>query len=102
MHTFEAETACSHCAKLLKGLFYQGYRCHKCAKPMHKQCIAALTKCGTTNIPLPPNLPDLPARPLSMLHRLSSCSLGADNGVMSSSGAANPDYINTNIEEHSW
>ena len=76
MHTFEnADTICAHCGKLLKGLFYQGYRCHKCALPMHKACISLLAKCGSVQ---PPNLPDWPPRP-PLRHKMSSLSLMSEN-----------------------
>ena len=76
MHTFEnPDTICAHCRKLLKGLFYQGYRCHTCAQPMHKACISLLAKCGSAQ---PPNLPEWPPRP-PLRHKLSTLSLMSEN-----------------------
>ena len=76
MHTFEnPDTICAHCRKLLKGLFYQGYRCHTCAQPMHKACISLLAKCGSAQ---PPNLPEWPPRP-PLRHKMSSLSLMSEN-----------------------
>jgi hypothetical protein len=66
MNTFEQPTSCEHCHKLLKGLFYQGYRCEKCGCSLHKDCISLLPKCrlqSTTATAVPPRLP---LRPLSM------------------------------------
>ena len=68
---------------------------------MHKECIALLAKCGS------PSLPELPPRP-SLHQRMSSISLMETNNNASSAltnntnAAANSDYVNTNIEEHSW
>lgn len=76
MHTFDKPTPCQYCNKLLKGLFYQGmsviffghvfivdsgYSCQKCCRPMHKECIPLLSKCGPNSAP-----PSLPPRPPSM------------------------------------
>ena len=87
---------------VIKCLFFSGYRCHVCAKPMHKECIALLAKCGS------PSLPELPPRP-SLHQRMSSISLMETNNNAATSTAttasivaANADYVNTNIEEHSW
>jgi len=80
MFTFERPTACDYCHKMLKGLFYQGYRCERCGRNTHKECISLLPKCGTR----PGVPPARPLRPPSMLptgsngvlsNRLSSCSL---------------------------
>ena len=85
-----------------KCLCFAGYRCHVCAKPMHKECIALMAKCGS------PSLPELPPRP-SLHQRMSSISLMETNNNAATSTAttasivaANADYVNTNIEEHSW
>jgi len=61
MHTFEKPSSCSYCHKLLKGLFFQGYRCEKCQRGMHKECISLMTKCGNHSQPPAP-----PPRPISM------------------------------------
>uniref|UniRef100_A0A8C1I825 Vav guanine nucleotide exchange factor 3 n=1 Tax=Cyprinus carpio TaxID=7962 RepID=A0A8C1I825_CYPCA len=39
MHTFETTTSCSSCKMLLRGVFYQGYRCSKCGAGAHKECL---------------------------------------------------------------
>ena len=46
MHTFEKPKHCAACHKLLKGLFYQGYRCTKCQVGVHRDCIPGLPTCG--------------------------------------------------------
>ncbi len=130
MFTFDRPRCCDYCHRLLKGLFYQGYRCEKCGRAMHKECIALLAKCGRSAPPA------LPPRPPSMLptstlaNRFSSCSLDLDstlalqrqsslasvvslppvpsplsNGAAmsaSAAAAAAHDYINTKMEKHSW
>lgn len=127
METFTKPTNCAYCHKLLKGLFYQGYRCQKCKKAMHRECILLLSQCGTSQPPaLPPRPPSmqLPSRD-SMNNRFSTCSLEDDepsslerqSSLMSLppptipapilnqnelSDDANPDYINTRMEDHSW
>ena len=35
-------TSCSYCYKLLKGLFFQGYRCETCNRSMHKETISSI------------------------------------------------------------
>lgn len=126
MHSFDPPTSCSYCHKLLKGLFFQGYRCKNCQKPMHKECIALLTKCGQSQPPsLPPRPPSLLLpQPLSkMNNRFSNCSLDERSislrrqsslisvaslpppaipaPVLITNGS-NPDYINTTIKDHPW
>lgn len=94
MHSFPQPTTCDHCCMLLKGLFYQGYKCHKCSKALHKDCIGLLPKCGTaiqSSLPLPPSPL---AAATNLVSRLSSC-CSLDNNC-------NPDYINTRMEDHSW
>ena len=68
-------------------LFPKGYRCHKCAKPMHKSCISLLPRCGA---------PDVPIRKLH--HQLSNCSLTETNQTRTNK----TNYVNTNIENHTW
>jgi Phorbol esters/diacylglycerol binding domain (C1 domain)/SH2 domain len=57
MHTFTQTTSCDVCKKLLKGAFYQGYKCGPCGVAAHKECLAKLPQgCGA---PLPPPRPGL-------------------------------------------
>lgn len=125
MHTFEKPVSCDYCHKLLKGLFFQGYKCHKCQRNMHKECIGLLSKCGQGGAPpaLPPRPPsmqlpmaraDSTADTVSLLQRQASLisvsslpppSMPAPILFSSASvtnSAENPDYINTNMEAHSW
>ncbi|XP_026057192.1 guanine nucleotide exchange factor VAV3-like [Carassius auratus] len=45
MHTFETTTSCSSCKMLLRGVFYQGYRCSKCGAGAHKECLGRVEVC---------------------------------------------------------
>ncbi|KAL1248470.1 hypothetical protein QQF64_021788, partial [Cirrhinus molitorella] len=45
MHTFETTTSCSSCKMLLRGVFYQGYRCSKCGAGAHKECLGRVDNC---------------------------------------------------------
>ncbi|XP_073797008.1 guanine nucleotide exchange factor VAV3 isoform X2 [Danio rerio] len=45
MHTFETTTSCSSCEMLLRGVFYQGYRCSKCGAGAHKECLGRVEVC---------------------------------------------------------
>ncbi|MFH4975751.1 hypothetical protein AB6A40_002460 [Gnathostoma spinigerum] len=44
-NSYDRATVCSHCRKLLAGLFFQGYHCIVCYRNYHRSCIA-LSKCG--------------------------------------------------------
>ncbi|XP_010633362.1 proto-oncogene vav [Fukomys damarensis] len=46
MFSFEETTSCKACQMLLRGTFYQGYRCHRCRAPAHKECLGRVTPCG--------------------------------------------------------
>jgi hypothetical protein len=78
MHTFDQPGSCAYCNKLLKGLFFQGYLCKSCNRPMHKGCIGYLTKCCGSQPPvLPPRPPSiqLPSHTSDPNHRLSTSSV---------------------------
>ncbi|TRY66172.1 hypothetical protein DNTS_028286, partial [Danionella cerebrum] len=45
MYTFETTTSCSSCKMLLRGVFYQGYRCSKCGAGAHKECLGRVDNC---------------------------------------------------------
>ncbi|XP_059086195.1 protein vav-like isoform X2 [Tigriopus californicus] len=121
MESFDPPTSCSYCHKLLKGLFFQGYRCKNCQKPMHKECITLLTKCGHSQPPsLPPRPPSLllPQPLANMTHSLDerSMSLRRQSSLISVvslpppaipppvliTNGSNPDYINTTVNDHPW
>lgn len=46
MFSFEDTTTCRACQMLLRGTFYQGYRCHRCRAPAHKECLGRVPPCG--------------------------------------------------------
>ncbi|KAK7881279.1 hypothetical protein WMY93_029688 [Mugilogobius chulae] len=49
MHTFERITSCNSCHMLLRGIFNQGYHCHKCGLGAHKECLGRFGSCGKTD-----------------------------------------------------
>ncbi|XP_066149563.1 protein vav isoform X2 [Euwallacea fornicatus] len=56
LHTFASAVQCGYCCKYLKGLFFQGYLCHKCNCCVHKTCIQYSGRCGVTSVRLPPTV----------------------------------------------
>uniref|UniRef100_A0A8D2PBE4 Vav guanine nucleotide exchange factor 1 n=1 Tax=Zosterops lateralis melanops TaxID=1220523 RepID=A0A8D2PBE4_ZOSLA len=46
MFSFEETTSCKACQMLLRGTFYQGYRCSRCRAPAHKECLGRMGTCG--------------------------------------------------------
>ncbi|NXA57240.1 VAV protein, partial [Nothocercus julius] len=46
MFSFEDTTSCKACQMLLRGTFYQGYRCSRCRTPAHKECLGRVGPCG--------------------------------------------------------
>lgn len=46
MFSFEDTTSCRACQMLLRGTFYQGYRCNRCRAPAHKECLGRMGICG--------------------------------------------------------
>uniref|UniRef100_A0A8K9XGQ4 Vav guanine nucleotide exchange factor 1 n=1 Tax=Oncorhynchus mykiss TaxID=8022 RepID=A0A8K9XGQ4_ONCMY len=58
MHCFEDTTSCKACSMLLRGIFFQGYRCSRCRMAAHKECLGRVPGCGrnsgrTTKVCLP-------------------------------------------------
>ncbi|KAJ6657688.1 hypothetical protein lerEdw1_002189 [Lerista edwardsae] len=49
MFSFEETTTCKACRMLLRGTFYQGYRCSKCRSPAHKECLGRVSPCGKSS-----------------------------------------------------
>ncbi|XP_076353877.1 protein vav-like isoform X4 [Tachypleus tridentatus] len=56
MFTFTKPSNCMDCGKLLRGLFFQGYKCATCGMGIHKDCIATVRSCGAPNLPPRPIL----------------------------------------------
>ncbi|XP_028255743.1 proto-oncogene vav isoform X1 [Parambassis ranga] len=46
MHCFEDTTSCKACSMLLRGIFFQGYRCTRCKMAAHKECLGRVPGCG--------------------------------------------------------
>uniref|UniRef100_A0A672Z6J2 Osteoclast-stimulating factor 1 n=1 Tax=Sphaeramia orbicularis TaxID=375764 RepID=A0A672Z6J2_9TELE len=46
MHNFEETTSCKACSMLLRGIFFQGYRCTRCKMAAHKECLGRVPACG--------------------------------------------------------
>ncbi|XP_045903961.1 proto-oncogene vav-like isoform X3 [Micropterus dolomieu] len=46
MHCFEETTCCKACSMLLRGIFFQGYRCTRCKMSAHKECLGRVPVCG--------------------------------------------------------
>ncbi|XP_029901427.1 proto-oncogene vav [Myripristis murdjan] len=46
MHCFEDTTSCKACCMLLRGIFFQGYRCTRCKMAAHKECLGRVPTCG--------------------------------------------------------
>uniref|UniRef100_A0A8C3TG83 Vav guanine nucleotide exchange factor 1 n=1 Tax=Chelydra serpentina TaxID=8475 RepID=A0A8C3TG83_CHESE len=49
MHSFEENASCKSCQMLLRGTFYQGYRCSRCKAPAHKECLGRVPPCGKSS-----------------------------------------------------
>ncbi|XP_077986297.1 guanine nucleotide exchange factor VAV2-like isoform X1 [Glandiceps talaboti] len=49
--TFDKPVYCAVCAKLLCGIFYQGYKCSKCEICGHKQCLSSTGNCTPARVP---------------------------------------------------
>uniref|UniRef100_A0A8D2ZDG1 Osteoclast-stimulating factor 1 n=1 Tax=Scophthalmus maximus TaxID=52904 RepID=A0A8D2ZDG1_SCOMX len=46
MHCFEETSSCKACSMLLRGIFFQGYRCTRCKMAAHKECLGRVSACG--------------------------------------------------------
>lgn len=55
MHTFDQPTECSVCGKLLRGVFFQGYKCTDPGSEIavHKECIGKKPNTGSRVPPIP-------------------------------------------------
>ncbi|XP_061164201.1 guanine nucleotide exchange factor VAV2-like isoform X3 [Saccostrea echinata] len=65
MHTFEQPTECSVCHKLLRGVFFQGYKCTDPGSDIavHKECIGKPPNAGS-------RVPPIPARVIGQVRAL--------------------------------
>ncbi|XP_048847661.1 proto-oncogene vav-like isoform X2 [Brienomyrus brachyistius] len=45
MHSFGETVSCAACHMLLRGIFYQGYRCTVCSTSAHKECLDRVPVC---------------------------------------------------------
>ncbi|XP_052720652.1 guanine nucleotide exchange factor VAV2-like isoform X1 [Crassostrea angulata] len=63
MHTFDQPTECSVCGKLLRGVFFQGYKCTDPGSDIavHKECIGKKPNTGS-------RVPPIPARVMETSH----------------------------------
>uniref|UniRef100_A0AAX7VI11 Osteoclast-stimulating factor 1 n=1 Tax=Astatotilapia calliptera TaxID=8154 RepID=A0AAX7VI11_ASTCA len=52
MHCFEETTSCKACSMLLRGIFFQGYRCTRCKMAAHKECLGRVPACGRNSAQL--------------------------------------------------
>jgi len=76
MQSFVRGDACGQCRRLLKGLFYQGYKCVRCSSAVHRECIPLLRRCGSIQA----QPPQLPPRPL--LLPIPSLSQDSVSGIL--------------------
>ncbi|XP_061769760.1 proto-oncogene vav-like isoform X2 [Nerophis ophidion] len=53
MHNFEETTCCKACSMMLRGSFFQGYRCTRCKMAAHKECLGRVPACGRSSGELP-------------------------------------------------
>ncbi|XP_061083313.1 proto-oncogene vav-like isoform X2 [Conger conger] len=49
MYSFEDTTSCKACCMLLRGIFFQGYRCSRCKVAAHKECLGRVPACGRSS-----------------------------------------------------
>ncbi|KAG9330620.1 hypothetical protein JZ751_023555 [Albula glossodonta] len=49
MYCFEETTSCKACSMLLRGIFFQGYRCTRCKAAAHKECLGRVLACGRSS-----------------------------------------------------
>lgn len=86
MTSFSKPINCDICKKLLKGIFFQGYKCIRCNLSAHKDCLGVLKGCG---VPLPPPRPN----PVHVAHV----------PIESFRPQTPPSALNTeSLERHAW
>ncbi|XP_041440009.1 proto-oncogene vav isoform X1 [Xenopus laevis] len=62
MFSFEDTATCKACQMLLRGLFFQGYRCCRCKAPAHKECLGRVPCCGKQDLGSSTNKKQKPGR----------------------------------------
>uniref|UniRef100_A0A8D2LDF5 Vav guanine nucleotide exchange factor 1 n=1 Tax=Varanus komodoensis TaxID=61221 RepID=A0A8D2LDF5_VARKO len=69
MYSFEETTSCKACQMLLRGTFYQGYRCSRCRSPAHKECLGRVLPCGRSILSNTATLLDFSGLPKLEVHQ---------------------------------
>lgn len=95
LYTFDQPTFCAECERLLRGIFFQGYRCSVCGVAVHKSCIQLVRSCGA-----PAHRPLVPASP-----SLTSTHSSGDDSWQDFARIQNPSevYVNlSNLDEFKW
>lgn len=90
MFTFDKPSICADCDKLLRGTFFQGYKCAICGIAVHKGCISRVKSCGASGISLKPPLPS------SSPSNVSEPCSGDDYSLRNSSSDLSPRSLLTN------
>ncbi|UYV68340.1 VAV2 [Cordylochernes scorpioides] len=55
MYSFEHPSHCAECDKLLRGIYFQGYKCTTCGMAVHKSCLETIHACGAPSLPPRPS-----------------------------------------------
>ena len=95
LYTFDQPTFCAECERLLRGIFFQGYRCTVCGVAVHKACIEQVRSCGA-----PAQRPLVPASP-----SLTSTHSSGDDSWQDFARNQNPNevYVNlSNLDDFKW
>ncbi|XP_068124908.1 proto-oncogene vav isoform X2 [Hyperolius riggenbachi] len=53
MYSFDSTATCKACQMLLRGIFFQGYKCSICRAPAHKECLGRVPFCGRQDSSFP-------------------------------------------------
>ncbi|CAH1785616.1 unnamed protein product, partial [Owenia fusiformis] len=78
MYSFAEPTECDVCRKLLRGIFFQGYKCQKTNKNVHKECIKKVRKGAQPPVPeqrpisSPGHVPMRPPKPHGKVKAVNS------------------------------
>ncbi|XP_021378644.1 guanine nucleotide exchange factor VAV2-like isoform X6 [Mizuhopecten yessoensis] len=82
MHTFEKPTECYVCAKLLRGVFFQGYWNAEKKQGVHKECIGKERERGA-GVSVPPIPPRVVGRVKALCDYIGQPAPGAGRNVLS-------------------